>query len=132
VLSDDLSGLWGDPVGEADGELNDEVAALRRVLGEGKPLPPEPLDRARPDDVVAGQRDHPLVQRGDVHGAATQRLAPGGEGERGREREREGEREREREGGGGRERERERERGGRNERERERGIDRGREGGKWG
>lgn len=83
VLSDDLLRLRGDPVGEAHGELHDEVAALRRVLGEGQALPSEPLGRPRLDDVVAGQRDDAVLQRGNADGAATQRL-------RGREEQRKG------------------------------------------
>lgn len=71
VLSDDLLGLWRDPVGEADGELHNEVTALRRVLGEGQALPPHSLGRARLDDVVAGQRDDAVLQRGNADGAAT-------------------------------------------------------------
>lgn len=79
VLSDDLLGLRRDPVGEAHGELHNEVAALRRVLGERQTLPPNPLGGARLDDVVAGQRDDAVLQRGNADGAAAQRLQGNGE-----------------------------------------------------
>lgn len=74
VLSDDLSGLRRDPVGEVDGELHDEVAALRRVLGKRQALPPEPLHHARLDDVLAGEGDDAVLQRGNADGAAAQSL----------------------------------------------------------
>lgn len=74
VLSDDLSGLGGDPVGEVDGKLHDEVAALRRVLGERQALPPEALQHPRLDDVVAGEGDDAVFQSGNADGAATQSL----------------------------------------------------------
>lgn len=78
VLSDDLSGLRGDSVREAYRELHDEVTALRRVLRERKALPSETLERPWLDDVVTGQRDDAVFQRGNTESAATQRL----EGER--------------------------------------------------
>lgn len=77
VLSDNLSGLRGDSVGEAYGELHDEITALRRVLRERKALPSETLDRPWLDDVVTGQRDDAVFQRGNTESAATQRLEEG-------------------------------------------------------
>lgn len=74
VLSDDLLGLWWDPVGEAHRELHDEVATLRRVLGKGQALPPQPLGRAWLDDVVARQRDDAVLQRGNADRTAAQSL----------------------------------------------------------
>lgn len=80
VLSDDLPGLRRDPVGEVDGELHDEVAALGRVLGKRQAFPPEPLHHPRLDDVVAGEGDDAVLQCGDANGAATQSLEKRSEG----------------------------------------------------
>lgn len=74
VLSDDLSGLRGDPVGEVDGKLHDEVTALGRVLGERQAFAPEPLHHPRLDDVVAGEGDDAVFQCGNANSAATQSL----------------------------------------------------------
>lgn len=74
VLSDNLSGLRRDPVGKTDRKLHDEVAALWRVLGERQALPSESLHRPWLDDVVTGERDDAVFQRGNANCAATQRL----------------------------------------------------------
>lgn len=74
VLSDDLSGLRGDPVGKTDRKLHNEVSALCRVLGKWQAFPSESLHRPWLDDVVTGERDDAVFQRGNANCAATQRL----------------------------------------------------------
>jgi len=74
VLLEDLSRLRSYSVREADFELHDQVSSLAGGLGEGQPLPAQSLHGPRLDDVVAGQRDHPPVDGGNVHGAAAQGL----------------------------------------------------------
>lgn len=81
MLLQDLSGLRGYSVREADFELDNQVSALGGDLGEGQPLATQPLHRARLDDVAAGQGDHAPIQGGNVHSAAAQGLE-GGERER--------------------------------------------------
>lgn len=70
MLLEDLSRLGSYSVREADFELHDQVSSLAGGLGERQPLPAQSLHCARLDDVVAGQRDHPPVNGGNVHGAA--------------------------------------------------------------
>lgn len=74
VLLEDLAGLGGYSVREADFELHNQVSALGGHLGERQPLPSQPLHGARLDDVAAGQGDDAPVHRGDVDGAAAQGL----------------------------------------------------------
>lgn len=74
MLFEDLSRLRRYPIREADFELHDQVSPLGGGFGEGQPFPSQSLHRAGLDDVVAGQRDDPPVERGDVHRAAAQRL----------------------------------------------------------
>lgn len=74
MLLEDLAGLGGYSVREADFELHNQVSALGGHLGERQALAPQPLHSARLDDVTAGQRDHAPVHRGDVDGAAAQGL----------------------------------------------------------
>lgn len=74
VLLEDLSRLGSYSVWEADFEFHDQVSSLAGGLGEGQPLPAQSLHCPRLDDVVAGQRDHPPVDGGNVHGAAAQGL----------------------------------------------------------
>lgn len=80
MLLEDLSRLGSYSVWEADFELHDQVSSLVGGLGEGQPFPAQSLHCAWLDDVVAGQRDHPPVDGGNVHGAAAQGLR--GEGGR--------------------------------------------------
>lgn len=71
MLSDNLPGLRRNPIGKTNGELHDEVTALRRVLRKRKPFTSEPLHHSRLDDVMTGERDDPVFQRGNTNGAAT-------------------------------------------------------------
>ena len=80
VLFDDFPGLRGYPVWEAHLELHYQVPTLGGVLGVGEALAPYSLGRARFDDIIAGQWDHPVVEGGNVHGTATQRLQNDGGG----------------------------------------------------
>lgn len=73
-MSDDLSGLWGDPVGKMDRKLHDEVTALRWVLGERQAFPSESFHRPGLDDVVTGQGDDAVLQSGNANCAAAQCL----------------------------------------------------------
>lgn len=73
-MLDDLAGLRRDPVGEEHLELHHQVASLGRALGQGQTLAPQPPHGARFDDVAARQRHHPVVECGDVNGAATESL----------------------------------------------------------
>lgn len=74
MLLEDLAGLGGYSVREADFELHNQVSALGGHLGERQALAPQPLHSAWLDDVAAGQGDHAPVHRGDVDGAAAQGL----------------------------------------------------------
>lgn len=80
-MSDNLSGLGGDSVGETYGELHDEITALRRVLRERKAFASETLDHPRLDDVVTGQRNDAVFHGGNTKSAATQRLERRGDTE---------------------------------------------------
>jgi len=71
---DDLARLRRDPVGEEHLELHHQVAPLRRALGQGQTLAPEPPDGPWLDDVGARQRHHPVVESRDVNRAATKSL----------------------------------------------------------
>lgn len=55
-----------------DFELHDQISSL--VLGERQPFPTQSLHCAWLDDIIAGQRDHPPINGGNVHSAATQVL----------------------------------------------------------
>lgn len=74
VLFEDLSRLRSYFVWEADFELYNQVSPLGGDLWEGQPFPSQSFHGARLDDVVAGQRDHPPVESGNVHCTATQGL----------------------------------------------------------
>lgn len=73
-MSDNLSGLRRDPVGKTNRKLHDEVTALRWVLGERQAFPSESLHRPWLDDVVTGEGDDAVFQRGNANCAATQCL----------------------------------------------------------
>lgn len=74
VLSDNLPGLRGDPVGKTDRKLHNEVTSLWRVLGERKAFPSESLYRPWLDDVMTGKRDDAVFQCGNANSATTQCL----------------------------------------------------------
>lgn len=74
VLSDNLSGLRGDPVRKTDCKLHNEITTLWRVLGKRQSFPSDPLHCPRLDDVMTGERDDAVLQRGNANCAATQRL----------------------------------------------------------
>lgn len=74
AVLDDLPGLRWDPIREEHLELHHQVASLRRALGEGQTLAPQPPDGAGFDHVAARQRHHPAVQRWDVDCAAAESL----------------------------------------------------------
>lgn len=74
MLSDDLSGLRGDSVGKVDRKLHNEVTTLRWVLGERQAFTSEPLHCPWFDDIVTGEGDDTVFQRGNANCAATQCL----------------------------------------------------------
>lgn len=76
LLQEGLGGR-GDPVGELDLELDDEVPALVGGAGVGQPLPRDAPLHPRLQHVLENHRDGAAVQRGDGHCAATQGLAGG-------------------------------------------------------
>lgn len=74
MLFDDLFGLRRYPVWKSHLEFHYHVPTLGWILGEGQAFAPESLDGAWFDDVVTGQRDHPILHGGNVDRAATQGL----------------------------------------------------------
>ena len=54
AVLDDLAGLRWDPVGEEHLELHHQVAPLRRALGQGQALAPQPPHGTWFDNVAAG------------------------------------------------------------------------------
>lgn len=74
VLSDNLSGLRGDPVRKTDRKVHNKVTALWRVLGKRQAFPSESLHRPWLDDVMTGERYDAVFQSGNANCAATQCL----------------------------------------------------------